>query len=274
VAQIPATFASHSYIERSLDSSVLFRLPGHGLTKGVNRYEGTGRSLGLMYGGLLKFVQADPLYSKARAATENLSICSEICLANIFSILKYHLHTLNANGDIIEFGSYKGGTALFMAYILNKLGTGSKVYALDTFEGMPVSSADHDTHQMGDFSDADLSIMEKKIRELGLENIVPVKGLFSDTFPKLAAGRKFALAHIDCDQYESVAYAVDCLKGHLTEGAYMIFDDPLIPTCPGALEAVEESLYHRDNLHAEQVFPHFVFRNFSGSKRGGRLSRD
>ncbi|MGC8908947.1 MAG: hypothetical protein ACP5M0_16110 [Desulfomonilaceae bacterium] len=40
----------------------------------------------------------------------------------------------------------------------------------------------------------------------------------------------------------------------------MIFDDPLYGSCLGAFEAVEELVIRNDGLHAEQAFPHLVYR--------------
>ena len=51
------------------------------------------------------------------------------------------------------------------------------------------------------------------------------------------------------------------VKPFLIDGAYLIFDDPLLPTCIGAFEAVEEYLPRRDGLHAEKVFPHLPIRS-------------
>jgi hypothetical protein len=43
-------------------------------------------------------------------------------------------------------------------------------------------------------------------------------------------------------------------------GGYIAFDDACFSSCLGATEAVEEFLIRRDGLHAEQIYPHFVFR--------------
>ena len=72
---------------------------------------------------------------------------------------------------------------------------------------------------------------------------------------------QIALAHIDCDVYDSVAYTYKEIKPYLINGGYLIYDDPLVPTCIGAFEAIEEFLIRKDGLHAEQIFPHLVFRS-------------
>ena len=59
-------------------------------------------------------------------------------------------------GNIVEFGSYKGGQALFMSYVAKKLLPSIKVYAFDTFKVMPVMDSKVDAHSLGDFNDVDL----------------------------------------------------------------------------------------------------------------------
>jgi hypothetical protein len=39
-----------------------------------------------------------------------------------------------------------------------------------------------------------------------------------------------------------------------------VLDDPVTASCLGALEAMEAYMIQRDGLHAEQVYPHPVFR--------------
>jgi len=46
----------------------------------------------------------------------------------------------------------------------------------------------------------------------------------------------------------------------LAPGAYVVLDDPLFGSCLGAMEACEEVYLHDKKLHAEQAFPHLVFR--------------
>jgi 2-polyprenyl-3-methyl-5-hydroxy-6-metoxy-1,4-benzoquinol methylase len=68
-----------------------------------------------------------------------------------------------------------------------------------------------------------------------------------------------SLVHVDCDIYSAVRYAIGVARSKL-RGGYLVFDDVLHGSCLGAMQAVEEELYHREKLVAEQVFPHLVFR--------------
>jgi hypothetical protein len=46
----------------------------------------------------------------------------------------------------------------------------------------------------------------------------------------------------------------------VSEGGYIVFDDPLFGSCLGAFQAVEELLIRRDGHSAEQVYPHLLYR--------------
>jgi len=178
---------------------------------------------------------------------------------DLFLILTRFLGRLEHH-NIIEFGSYRGGNALFMAWILRELHPEAKVYACDTYAGMPATDLTRDAHYAGDFADTSQADLEARRDALGLTNLIVVRGRFEDTFPEIAAsGVTFGLAHIDCDIYSAVKYAQEQVWPHMTKGGYVVYDDADAPTCIGATEAVEELIMDR-RLHAEQVWPHWVFR--------------
>jgi predicted O-methyltransferase YrrM len=57
---------------------------------------------------------------------------------NIYLLIRFFLPKLEF-GHIVEFGSYKGASAMFMAKLAQKYLPGVEVYALDTFSGMPAT---------------------------------------------------------------------------------------------------------------------------------------
>jgi hypothetical protein len=133
---------------------------------------------------------------------------------DLFLILTRFLGRLGCQ-DIIEFGSYRGGNALFMAWILRELYPQAKVYACDTYAGMPQTDLTRDAHYAGDFADTSQADLEARRDALGLTNLIVVRGRFEETFPAIAAsGAKFALAHIDCDIYSAVKYAQEEVWRH------------------------------------------------------------
>jgi predicted O-methyltransferase YrrM len=231
-----------------------------GFRHGRNVREGYVRGWGLQYGDLRERVRADPLYREALEVASGRTVVAEDNRMNIFLILKFFLPKL-APGNIVEFGSYRGGNALFMAYVAARLLPGVRVYALDTFAGMPETDHDVDAHRAGDFADVDLPELRRFAQSRRLDNVEFVQGLFEDTAPALLrrAG-PVALAHIDCDIRSAVVTSYECVKPYMVPGGYIVFDDATVSSCIGATEAVEELLVRRDGLNSEQIFPHFVFR--------------
>lgn len=226
---------------------------------GRSLHDGYQRGCGLMHTDLPTAIEADPLYRAAVEASGGWSIMTGAKRMDLFLLLTRFLGKL-AHRDVIEFGSYRGGNALFMARILRELHPEAKVYALDTYAGMPVTDLTRDVHHAGDFADTSQADLEARRDALGLANLVVVKGLFEQSFPAIAgSGTTFGLAHIDCDIYSAVKYAQDAVWPHMTRGGYLVYDDADVPSCIGATEAVEELVMDR-RLHAEQVWPHWVFR--------------
>ena len=239
------------------------------LRKGREVYNGYVRGCGLKYGNIKDLCYADELFSeafeKATAASPNgkpRTIVSTLNLMNIFTILKLNLSYSSTTSHIVEFGSLRGGSAIFMAIIAKELLPGTIITSFDTFKGFPKTNPEIDAYRRGSFENVDVNELRNHVAGMGLNNLIFIEGAFEDTVSEaLKALGQISLAHIDCDVYESVAYTYKEIKPYLIEGAYLIYDDPLVPTCIGAFEAIEEHLIRQDGLHAEQVFPHLVFRS-------------
>ncbi|MFZ4116177.1 MAG: TylF/MycF/NovP-related O-methyltransferase [Chthoniobacterales bacterium] len=237
----------------TLHNSTAFVVQGRNITAGC------ARGIGIDSNELTAVLEEDPIYQHAVELAAPHTVVGITRLKNIFLILKYGLK--ETTGDIVELGSYRGGSALFMAQVARDLGLTKTIYALDTFEGMPVSENEVDLHQKNDFHDAHLRRLKALIRKNKLTNLVPLKGLFQKTVPKLLSKiSSVALAHVDCDIYPSVHYSISALTPHMDPaGGYLIFDDPLTASCIGAMQAVEE-LLPAQGYRAEQIYPHLVYR--------------
>ncbi|EHJ45960.1 macrocin-O-methyltransferase (plasmid) [Solidesulfovibrio carbinoliphilus subsp. oakridgensis] len=233
---------------------------GANIVKGRNMMEGYLRGSNIQYGDYVRTVASDPLFARAYALVKDLTLVSLPKLVNLYSLVRFYLPRL-APGQIVEFGSYRGGSAILMAFLARQLGLEARVYALDTFEGMPETAAVVDWHKQGDFAETSLAALETYRDELGLDNLHFVKGRFEDTAEALF-GRigPVALAHVDCDIESAVRYAYDTVRERMVPGGYVVFDDPLESCCLGAFQVVEECLVARDGLLAEQVYPHLVYR--------------
>lgn len=226
---------------------------------GRNPYEGYQRGWGLQFGDLRARVLDDPLYQRASRIAQGRTVVSEANRMNLFLIIRFFLHRL-ACRDVIEFGSWRGGNALFMATCLQELHPGALVYALDTFQGMPASDPSIDLHRAGDFSDVDLDELQSVARQHGLDNLRFVKGLFENTAADVyKSSDGFGIAHIDCDIYSAVKFAQETVMPCVCPGGYLVYDDAGVSSCLGATQAVEEFIMTQ-RIHSEQIWPHFVFR--------------
>lgn len=232
------------------------------LHRGRNVRAGYQRGWGLQFSDLADQVRADKLYREALAAGGDRSVVSEHNRMNIFLLLRFGFEGL-APGHIVEFGSYRGGSALFMAKVCKELFPETKVYAFDTFEGMPETDQKRDAHRKGDFADTNMEEIQRIADKHGLSNnIVLVKGLFEDSAPGILPEiGSIRLNHIDCDIYSAVKYSYECSIPYMAPGGFWVFDDALYGSCIGAMEGVEELLIQRDRRFAEQVYPHLVYRN-------------
>ena len=228
------------------------------IERGRKVRDGYWRGFGLQFDKLADRITKEPLFVQAYKVARDRTIVTPYNLMNLYLIIRHFLGRVESQ-DIIEFGSYRGGSAMFMACCLKDLYPGAKIYALDTFEGMP-ETEDVDWHRPGDFSDINLDDIRAFAQQAGLDNLVFVKGRFQDTLPTLLkTARPFGLAHIDCDTHPAVKYCQDMMWDQMCKGGYFVYDDAHVSSCIGATQAVEELIMER-RVHCEQIFPHFVFR--------------
>ncbi|WP_243368746.1 TylF/MycF/NovP-related O-methyltransferase [Fundidesulfovibrio soli] len=226
--------------------------------------EGYLRGVGLEFKNLREQIAADPDYQEAFQYASGRSILMLDRIMNLFLLIKYFLPRIPV-GHIIEYGSYRGGSAFFMAALARKFLPQTHVFALDTFSGMPATDPAIDAHHAGDFANTNADEVRSAATAFGLTNLHVVPGLFQDTATQvLQQAGAISLAHIDCDIYHAVKYSYEASRAYMVNGGYLVFDDATASSCIGATEAVEDFVIRRDGLCSEQIYPHFVFRNFIG----------
>jgi O-methyltransferase len=154
-------------------------------------------------------------------------------------------------GDLIETGAWRGGCCILMRALLAVYGDRERrVYVADSFEGLPKPREDVYEADAGDihytFNQLAVSLeqVKRNFSRYGLldEQVVFVKGFFSDTLPKLR-GSNFALLRLDGDMYQSTICALNELYPMLSPGGYIIIDD--YGAVPGCKAAVTD--YRRDH---------------------------
>jgi hypothetical protein len=113
----------------------------------------------------------------------------------------------------LEFGVASGNTINYISKF-----TQDKVYGLDSFEGLPEFW--RDGFDKGFFN-------RDGIQPLVNDNVILVKGLFSDTLNDFikTQNKKVSFIHIDCDLYSSTKYVLNTLKDYMDDNCIIVFDE-------------------------------------------------
>lgn len=144
------------------------------------------------------------------------------------------------NTIFAEVGSYRGGSAKFIAETLRRAGRADALFVCDTFAGHarvdPGLDGPHDVG--GKFTDTSVEAVTAYLASY--PNVRMLVGDFVQTSAQIASTGSFGCVHIDVDVYEATAFCLRFFAPRLAPGAVMIVDDYGFLTCVGARKAVEE----------------------------------
>lgn len=173
---------------------------------------------------------------RARAAgvdwpLQGLTMTSQRRLADLQACVRTLIED-GVAGDLIEAGSWRGGSSILMRATLDSLGDRDRtVWVADSFQGFQREPEDEGEGELGAFLKAYdfLAVSEEEVRasfaRLGLEQGVRfVAGFFEETLPGLTGGR-WALLRLDGDTREATAVALESLYDGIAPGGYVIVDD-------------------------------------------------
>ena len=152
-------------------------------------------------------------------------------------------------GNLIEFGVYKGGSLMQFAKILKEYDNFKVIFGLDTFEGLPQESNQDKIpeYYKGAMSKNDIWELKKVIIKEDLDSkIYLVKGLFKDRIPNLPQDLKFCFAYVDCDLYEGTKEALEYLIPRMNKGGIIFIDDYTSKNWIGVKKAVLEILPEKE----------------------------
>lgn len=137
-------------------------------------------------------------------------------------------------GDYVECGVYRGGTAMIIAGNMNP---SSKLFLFDSFEGHaePTEFDNAKTHPKGNYADTSIAVARACC-----PNAEVYAGFIPSQFHHVA-DRKFRFVNIDVDHYLPTRASIEFFLPRLVKGGIMRFDDLCDPLgCPGAVKAVNE----------------------------------
>jgi O-methyltransferase len=139
------------------------------------------------------------------------------------------LHSASSvDGDVVECGSFKGGSGILMALALKQLGLSKRVHLFDSFEGLPEPDSHRDKgYRKGQFK-SNFDLLLARIQELELTDIIQVhRGWFRDTVTSFLEQKslRIALLHVDCDLYSSTRDCFPALYPFVSPGGAVVLDD-------------------------------------------------
>lgn len=178
------------------------------------------------------------------------SINDQVTPAETDEILRQAGCCLECKGDFVEFGCYKGDTTLLLGKLLIKSAPSKRLFAYDSFAGLPEKACEDVSSAGQNFQAGELAVSKRevadKLRRAGLRNVILKKAWFAElTEADLPAEISFAF--IDGDFYESQKTALNLVYPRLARGGVIICHDYNNPDLPGASRAVDEFLsQHRE----------------------------
>lgn len=169
------------------------------------------------------------------------STCTIEPLYTLFKAVEYIVKN-NIEGDIVECGVYKGGSAMLIAYtLLHFKDKNRNIYLYDTFEGM----SEPDTNDIDFSGESAKNLMNESDKEKGKvwcyapidlvkQNMLStgydsnklffIKGKVEETIPGTLP-KTISLLRLDTDWYESTKHELEHLYPLLINKGVLIVDD-------------------------------------------------
>lgn len=142
--------------------------------------------------------------------------------------LVHKIDELEIEGDIVECGTYNGGTAAILAKVATESRLKRHVWLVDSFRGFPeptLKDGPYSKEHTGSCQGSKEKVLEV-LRKSGVDDkkVTILEGWFKDTVPTLPV-KKISLLHIDADFYESVKICLDYLFKKVEKGGFVVLDD-------------------------------------------------
>lgn len=140
----------------------------------------------------------------------------------------------------VEVGTYKGGSAKFIAETLRRAGRAPTFYVCDTFTGHARVDQERDSVHRTATKFLDTSAEDVAAYLAGCNNVQIIAGDIIETSARLAHEHAYGFVHVDVDVYPATDFCLRFFAPRLATGALLIVDDYGFLTCPGAKKAVDD----------------------------------
>jgi len=176
----------------------------------------------------------DPEFERAYAAAAGRTLVSR---DRCFVLWRTLQQALNLDGDLVECGVFRGGTALLAAATVREQVGERPLHLVDSFAGMPDTTEGVDRFKAGDFATTSAADVRRALAPFPFARIH--QGYIPGVLGEVDAER-VAWAHIDVDIYAAVRDCLDFLYPRLLPGGAIVLDDYGFPSCPGVRRAMDE----------------------------------
>lgn len=161
--------------------------------------------------------------------------------SRLVHICHYALECQNLEGDIVEFGCYKGDTSKLLSYITNK-----KIFVYDSFEGLPPSSEN---------LPGEMKIGMDALFENFNQDTLPYPNVFKGWFSDVGSEDlpdKICFAHLDGDLYISTIQPLKLIYDRMVKDSIILIDDYNDQRYwPGVKKAVDEFFIDKPEMVQE-----------------------
>jgi O-methyltransferase len=176
----------------------------------------------------------DPAFERAYAAAEGRTLVSRDRCYVLWRTLS---QSLAIDGDLVECGVFRGGTALLEASTVRERAGERPLHLVDSFAGMPRTTEGMDRFEEGDLGSTSVEQVRAALAPFAFAHVH--EGVIPGVFDALGVER-VAWAHIDVDIYAAVRDCLEYLYPRMAPGGAIVLDDYGFPSCAGARRAVDE----------------------------------
>lgn len=196
--------------------------------------------------------------------------CETGRIGKFLNHLEVYKKILSVEGDILEFGVYKGTSLVRFISFRDLLETPfkRKVFGFDAFGKFPSDlSLQSDLSFVKNFEKSggfgiSKAELEKHLKNKKAENIELVEGNIMETLPVFLKDNpdlKISLLHIDVDVYEPTKLILETLWNKISKGGVLVLDD--YNTVEGETRAVKE-FFKDNNTIVIQSSPYYHIPSF------------
>lgn len=171
--------------------------------------------------------------------------------------------TLPLDGDVVEFGCYKGDTSILFQRRLEQFARSAsrgdapvkQLWLYDSFAGLPAKTKEDNSVAGDQFQAGELFVSKRevieKFKRSGLNLPKIKKAFFEELDAKKDVPAKISYAFLDGDLYESIKTSLKLVENCFVANGILIVHDYNNPELPGSSRAVDEWLRLHPNKRLE-----------------------